>query len=1070
MTIIRTFLRNPVAANMLMIIILGGGLVAGTLVPRELFPEFTLDFVTISVPYPGAAPDDIEQGICLKIEDYVRNVEGIKEITSESREGLGTVTLELYGGSDVRKVLDEVQSEVDKIEFPANAEDPVVREVTRRIHVVQVAVFGQASERTLKEIAQDIKDELTQLPDISQAEVTGVRDYEISIEIDEETLRRYGLTMGEVARRVRDNSFDLPAGRVRTQTGEYALRIVGQKYTAAEYEEIPIVSLAAGTVLRLRDVATVREAFEDVDRAGLFNGEPAAVVSVYKTGDEDIIRIAKRVRGFIAQKQPQLPEGIRLAVWSDLSKTVADRLDLLIRNGTQGLVLVVLVLWLFLGLRLSFWVALGIPISIFGTLMVMYMTGQTLNVLSMFGLIMALGLIVDDAIVVGENVFARFEKGDRPDVAALDGTRMVTFPVVGAVMTTWLAFAPLFFIEGTMGKFISQLPGVVILTLAFSLVECLLILPAHLKHSLSNRLALAEGVRTGWRGAIRRRSQAVRDRLDRSIAWFIDTAFMGLYRRATRLRYVSVAICIALLLVMVGALRGGFIPLTIFPKVESDTIKAAVKLPTGTPFERTEQVVRELTRSAKQLNEQFTTATGEPLVLRVYSLLGQQSGRSGGDSGGHVGEVVVELLPTEKRGPRLRSEVITSQWRKNAQRPPEALSWTFGAFRGGPGGTPLEVRVLADSTDQAKAIAEKVKQRLATFDGVFDIEDDALPGKRELRIVPTRAAYTLGVDQQILAAQLRDAFYGNESIEIQRGRDEVKVMVRYPEGRRRSLSNVEDKRIRLPDGSEIPFTELADVSIERGYTTLRRVGGKSVVTVQADVDEDVANAEQILTALQGEGFFAQAVEGVPGASVDLRGQRQQRTESLGSLRVWFPVALLGVYTILATIFRSYLQPIIVMVAIPFGLIGATIGHWVLGFDVTLLSMFGMVALSGIVVNDSLVLIDMVNNRVREGDGIVAAVAEGARARFRPILLTTVTTVAGMTPLLAEQSFQAQFLKPMAVSITFGLSFATLLTLLVVPCLYLIGNDIRRGWHWVWTGELPPAELVSQHHPMTADEE
>lgn len=1072
MKFLRLFVNNPVAANMLMIIILGGGLVAATIIPRELFPEFELNVITVTVPYPGATPADVEQGITVRIEEYVQDIDGVKEITSISSEGGATVSLELYDNVDVNKALDEVKSEVDKIDFNNDRiEDPVVRDVTLKRHAIQIAVFGTADERTLKEIAEDIKEDLVALPEISEVSISGVRDYEISVEIDEQAIRRFGLTPGDIARRIQNESFDLPAGRIKTAGGEYTLRIMGQRYTAREYETIPVLFQPDGTVVYLRDVATVREAFEDTDVRARFNGQRAALVGVYKTGDEDIIEIARAVREYIAARQPGLPAGVQLSAWSDRSELVEDRLDMLVVNGLWGLLLVVLVLWLFLGLRLSFWVALGIPISILGALLVMDLGGQTLNMMSMFALIMALGLIVDDAIVVGENIYTRYQKGEPPKRAAVRGAHQVLFPVTGAVITTWLAFVPLLFIPGVMGKFIRQLPGVVILTLAFSLIECLAILPSHLAHSLQHRRDetddppadpnASDGPPPHQRHALARAADRVRARIDAGIDWFINVAFATFYRLCAQYRYVTVAVFIGVIILMVGALRGGFIQVTTFPKVEGDTLQATVQLPAGTPVERTEQVVKQLTTSARNLCRPCETLTGEPIVENVYAQIGQTAGRGGdsGNSGGHVAQVIVQLLGAEHRGREWTSMRLTQLWRERTGSIPDAQTLQFGAFRGGPGGKSLEIRVLANSTRHAKAIAQRVTDRLATFAGVSDIQADALPGKMEQRIRRTRSALQLGVTKDMIASQLRDAFYGNESVEIQRGREEIKVMVRFPDVGRESLDDLENKRILTPDGADVPLLEIARIETQRGYTTLRRVGGKSVVTVSADVDEDEANAEQILGALQREGFFTEAVAGTPGASIDLRGQRQQRMESLGALYVWFPIALLGIYTVLATIFRSYVQPLIVMLAIPFGLVGAVIGHWIMGLDVTLLSMFGMVALAGIVVNDSLVLIDRVNQNIRDGMDVHAAAEMGSRSRFRAILLTTVTTVVGMAPLLAERSFQAQFLKPMAVAISFGLMFATTLTLLAVPSLYLIGNDLRRVGVWAWRGYWPSPEYV-----------
>jgi multidrug efflux pump subunit AcrB len=1056
MSILRASLNNPVASNMLMVLILGGGLVASMVIPREVFPEFELDRISVSVPYPGASPEDIERSICQKVEDYLTGLEGVKEITSTSREGLGTVVLELYTDADVGRVLDDVKNEIDKIDFPLEAEDPIIQEITLKRHVIHVAVAGEAPERTRKEIAEEVRDELNELPEISQVSVSGVRPYEITVEVSERSLRRHGLTMADVAEAIGSSSFDLPAGDLETPGGELTIRVVGEKLRAEQYRSIPVLSRADGTIVRLSEVATVREGFEDLDIGGQFNGLPAALVSVYKTRDEDTIEITRAVRAYVAAKGPQLPEGITLETWSDRSQIVQDRLDMLVRNGAQGLVLVFLVLWLFLRLRLSLWVALGIPVSILGTVMVIYLTGGTLNMMSMFALIMALGLIVDDAIVVGENVYSRMESGDAPLLAAERGTRAVMLPVIGAVSTTWLAFLPLMFIEGIMGRFIEILPQAVIVALAFSLLECLVILPPHLGHGLRPDRYGTGGPPAGLRGL----GPRLRRRLDGAIQHFIHVQFRRLYRLAVRYRYVTVAVVLAVLVITAGAFAGGRIRVVGFPKLDSDTLQAQLVLQTGTPRERTEEVARRITAAALELNGQFETESGEPVVQRVYALIGQQAG-PGGESGGHVADVIVELLPAERRGERLPSSEIEKQWRENTGRVSDAQSLRFSGLRGGPRGKALEIRVLGESTAQIQPLADRLRERLGRLAGVSDIEDDAQPGKMEMKIRPRPGAENLGVTLRLLARQLRDRFYGNESLKVQRGRDEVKVMVRYPEEQRRSLGDVETLRVRTADGAEVPFGEVADVTFQRGYTTLRRVDGKSVITVSAEVDEDLANAEQILQQLRREGFFAELTSSVAGSKIDLRGQRQQIFESLNALYVWYPVALLGIYTILAGVFRSYVQPVIIMIAIPFGLVGAAVGHGLLGFEISLMSLFGMVALTGIVVNDSLVLIDRINENVRGGTALAEAAEEGAVRRFRPILLTTVTTVAGMGPLLLERSFQAQFLKPMVISIASGLLFATALTLLVVPSLYLIGNDLKRVLHWLRRGEwVEPDAVIS----------
>ena len=1049
---------------MLMILILGGGLACALVIPREMFPEFSADMVSVSVIYPGASPADVEQSICLKIEDRLAGMEGIKEISSASNEGVGVVMLELDGEADVRKVLDDVKSEVDKIDFPEDAEDPTTVEITLRNQVIQVAVAGEAEERTLKELAQEIRDEINDLPEISQVSVSGVRDFEISIEVSEEALRRHELTLGAVSAAVSESSFDLPAGKVKTKGGELSIRIVGQKNTAEEYKNIVVLSRPDGTIVRLAEVAEVKEDFEDIDVGGQFNGQPAALISVFKTAEEDSIEIANAVREYVGQKKDRVPEGIKLEIWSDMSKLIRDRLDMLVNNGIKGLALVFVILWLFLGVRMSFWVALGIPVSVLGAILVMNLTGQTLNMMSMFALIMALGLIVDDAIVVGENVYRYVEQGEKPITAAVRGTQGVLMPVVAAVSTTWLAFTPLMLIPGVMGRFIKILPIAVILALAFSLIECILILPPHLAHSLKARTNNDEEV-----GGLRSLGRGIRRRLDGGVKWFIRGPFTGLFRLATRYRYVTMAIAVSVIAIIAGAWQSGHIRFVGFPKMDSDTLTAKITLQTGTPFERTLEVAKQVTLAALEINEKIKGDDGEPVVQYAYALLGAQIAHGPGDggSGAHLCEIIVELSPAERRGETIKSEQITKLWRENSGTIADALSVEFGSMRGGPGGKALEFRLLGPDTDYVKPVAEKVKARLEGFAGVSDIRDDALPGKMEMKIRTKPGAENLGVQLKTLAWQLRDAFYGNESLKIQRGRDEIKVMVRYPQRQRQSLGDVENMRVRTANGAEVPFGEVAQVEMKRGYTTLRRAGRASVISVSADVDEEVANSEQIIKELQtAGGFFGELREEYPELKIDLRGQRQQMFESLNALLIWFPMALLGIYTILAALFKSYVQPIIIMIAIPFGLVGAIIGHWVMGFDVTLLSMFGMVALAGIVVNDSLVLIDQVNRRVRGGGKVYESAEEGAQIRFRPIILTTLTTVAGITPLLFERSFQAQFLKPMAVSIAFGLSFATMLTLLVVPSLYLIGNDIRRVVRWLWSGEWVEPEGVVKRDEET----
>ncbi len=1087
MDFIRRSVNNPVAANMLMVLLLFGGLLAAAMIPRELFPEFSVDIITVSVPYPGASPSEVESGVCLLIEDKLEGLDGIKEMTSSSREGFGSVMLEIDTDANVRKVLDEVKSRVEQVDFPPEAEDYDVVELTLKQHVIHLAIAGDAPEQTLKAIADEIRDEVRDLPEVSQVSVWGVRDSEVVIEVSEQALRRHRLTLAAVAGAIRQSSFDLPAGSLKTDAGKLTLRVVGKLHQAAEYEQLVVMSRPDGTIVRLGDIAAVGEGFADVDLGGQFNGKNAVLVSVFKTADEDTIEIVKAVRAYVdgtpavpknalarflwglrhpdgpvLGKRAQMPDGITLKPWADYSGLIQDRLDMLVRNAKWGLGLVFLVLWIFLGWRLSLWVAMGIPVAIMGTILVLNLTGMTMNMMSMFALIMALGLIVDDAIVVGENVHAEIERGLAPREAAVRGTRNVLLPVIGAVATTWLAFGALLFIPGIMGRFISILPIAVMTALAFSLLECLVILPPHLSHSLQKRQE--RRLRQSGREP---RFAGVRAKIDGAIRTVINVHFARVYDVITTHRYVAATALLAVFAVVVAAQRTGRIPFTSFPKVDSDTIRAKLVLPTGTSFARTAEVARRISAAALTVNDSHKGLAGQPVVQRVFSLIGAES--QGGDAGSHVAEVIVELIPGEDRP--MPSEDLINAWREASGPVIDALILKFDSFGGGPHGQALEMRVLGPDIETIQPTIKKIKEKLETFPGVTDIYDDALPGGMEMRISLKDEGYALGLNLRDLAGQLRSAYYGDEPVKIQRGRDEVKVRVRYPESQRRSLGDVEAMRIRTAEGAEIPFLQVANVELERGYTTLRRIGGKRVVVLSADVDADDTNAEAVLGKLTGDGFFKALAKAHPGVKVDLRGQRQQTMDSMDALLVSFPLALLGIYTILAGLFKSYLQPVIIMIVIPFGLVGAVIGHWLTGYDVTLLSLFGMVALTGIVVNDSLVLIDFINRGVRSGKGVFEAAREAALRRFRPIFLTTATTVVGMLPILLEQSFQAQFLKPMVVAIVFGLLFATALTLLVVPSLYLIGNDLRRGLRWLRRGVWPAPEQVlgRSHRPEEPDD-
>ncbi|OEU49393.1 MAG: multidrug transporter, partial [Desulfobacterales bacterium S3730MH5] len=1024
----RWSINNRVTVNLLMVLVIVAGLLALMRMRREAFPQFSLDFIHISVPYPGASPEEIEEGICIKIEEQLKAIDGVSKIMSTAQEGHGSFLVELDVDSDdeVQSILDEVKTEVDRIDtFPEESENPVIIEVLMREPVIGVAVYGDRSERQLREVAERIRDDLTDTDVISQADLLGVRDYEISIEVSEDDLRRYNLSFDGVAKAIRTASLDLPGGLIKTPGGDVLLRSKGQRYVGREFEDIPLITHRDGTIIRLGDVANIIDGFEDVDQWGRFNGKPMAMVQVMRTGDEDIVEIARVARDYVETHRHLMPEGIQVALWGDLSQMVRDRISLLSRNGIQGILLVFLSLALFLNFRLAFWVAIGIPISFMAAFFVLDWYGATINLISLFAFIMTLGILVDDAIIFGENAYSNFYQGKSPSQAVIDGVGEVGWPVVMAVTTTILAFTPLLFIAGIMGKFIAVMPTAVIIILIVSLAEALLILPAHLEGALS-RSSRSPSSGHGLQ-------QKVRSRVDKALRFAIDRVYTPVIKSATKNRYFTLCIALGVIIATAGLVLGGHVSFTLFPKGDSDLMIVEISYPLGTPVRITEASIKELEKAALAANEDVSSlaADGDKVVKHVLSLVGQIPPRDWktGENGGHCGQVFVELLSSENR-PGLSAERILNAWRKKVGDMPGVERLAFSVLHGGPAGNPIEIQLIGHDFDILEQAASDVKAEIASYPGTYDIADDSKPGKEEIRLKARDGASPLGVSLQDIARQVRQAFYGEEAVRIQRGRDDIKVMVRYAEPERRSFAGVEEMRIRTREGDEIPLDEVAQVDYGRAYSVIHRVDRKRVITVVSDLDENVANATKIVSDLKAD-FLPELVRRYPGIKYSLEGDEKRQEESIGSLKKGFTLALMGIYLILATQFRSYTQPGIIMMAIPFGLVGAVIGHLIMDLDVTLMSLFGSVALSGIVVNDALILIDFTNRAVQDGKSLEQAVEASGRARFRPVILTSVTTIAGLMPLMLERSFQAQFLIPMAVSITFGLLAATVLTLVLV---------------------------------------
>ncbi|HNV69476.1 MAG TPA: efflux RND transporter permease subunit [Candidatus Ozemobacteraceae bacterium] len=1047
MRYIRWCINNPVSVNLLVLFLIISGGISLYSMKREIFPSFSLDRVLITVVFPGASPEEVEEGVCIKIEEALTGLAGIKKVSATARESTGIVIAEIETGEDIDELKNEIETRINSINtFPRDAEKPVIKKLELIRQTLQLVVSGALTDEAMRELAEEIRRDLLALPEISQIMLDGLKDHEVSIEVSEATLREFGLSFDDVARAIRTNSLDLSGGVVRTPGGEVLLRVKGQKYIRREFEDLVIRTASSGATIRLSQIAHVRDGFADGQIEASLNGEKACMVSVFKTEEEDALVIADTVREYAERKRLELPPAVKLTILNDTSVAVRSRLDLLSSNGLQGLILVFVCLWLFMDLKLSLWVSFGIPVSMLGSFLLLGIMDQTLNMMSMFGLIMALGMIVDDAIVISESTYSQLEKNpfQNPARAALYGTARVFWPVLASVTTTIVAFLPLLAITGIMGKFIAVLPITVISCLLMSLVEALTSLPCHLAHSLTAPKPEQPHSR-------------LRDLVDRGFRRII-AVYARLLRVACAFRYATVGLAIFILLTSIGIVRAGWVPFVLFARNDSDTVIARVVFPEGTSFEATRGAIIRLKAAISQTNQWLKTTyqLKTDAVRHSFALIGQHSGNEP-TFGTNRGELLVELLPAEER--TFNSGVVLQKWQEFTGPMPEARSLVFVERETGPGGRPIEVQLRSTSFDKLRSASKEMREHLTTFPGVYNIEDDFKEGATELRFDLKDGARHLGLSLADLAGQLRHGFYGNEALRLQRGRFDVKVFVRYPEQDRRYLSTLLSMTIRGPNGAEIPLSDVANIREHAGTAEIKRVEGQRVISVLADVDERKANAAAITTNLVSSGYLDLLCR-KHGISYAFEGQRKETMESLAGLRVGFALSFLGIYIILATIFASYLQPIIIMVAIPFGIIGALIGHWIMGYPLTMMSMFGLVALSGIVVNNSLLIVDYINEAVGQGTPLADALILAGSERFRPIMSTSLTTFFGVSSLLFERSFQAQFLIPMAITLAWGLIFSTLLSLILIPALYAILVDGLRLMSRLRYGQWPSdAELL-----------
>ncbi len=1051
--IIAWFATNGVAANLVMVFILVIGFLSLTNLTNEVFPEFSADQVAIRVVYPGAAPEEVEEAIVQRIEERIQDLEGIEEINSTASENVGNVMVKIKSGTSVQELVNDIKSRIDAIDtFPEEAEEPVIEELVIRRQVIDVAVAGEAEESTLRSIAERIREDLLALPQISQVDTAAVRPFEISIEISEKALRRYQLSFDQVAAAVRRASLDLPGGSVDTSGGQVLLRTEGQALRGAEFESLPLLTLPDGTRIQLQDVAQVVDGFAETDQSARFDGKPAALVQVYRVGDQDAIAIANAVKDYVPNAKRWVPDGIEITTWQDDTKILRSRLDVLLRNGRTGLILVFLVLALFLRLQLAGWVALGIPISFMGAIAMMPTLDVTINLISLFAFIVVLGIVVDDAIIVGENIYTKLQSGDRGLPAVIAGAQEVATPVIFAVLTTVAAFAPLLNIPGATGKIMRVIPLIVIPTLVFSLVESLLILPNHLLHvSFEEPKSWLIG---GWR--------KVQVKVSAALTKNIQNVYKPTLERAIRWRYVTAASAVAGLIITGSLISAGLIRFTFFPPVEADNVVSLLTMPLGTSPSTTSEAMRGIEQAALELERELEEQYDEEIVTHVLTSIGEQpfraaQNRGTGDSitvdAPHLAEVNIELTPAEQRS--ITSGEIAALWRERSGQIAGAVELSFASSLFSTG-DPIDVRLSGPEVEGLARAATELKEHLASYAGVRDITDSFRAGKQELHLDITPEAEAAGLTLADIARQTRQAFYGEEVQRIQRGRDEVKVMVRLPEADRQSLGNLENLRFRSPNGVEIPFSTAVNADLTRGPATIQRTDRQRVIRVSSDLDVEVGNANQIIGDLSTN-YLPGLADRYPGLRYAYVGQQQEQRDTIGGLIRGFSLALIIIYSLLAIPFKSYIQPVIVMCAIPFGLMGAVWGHLVMGYDLTILSGFGAVALTGVVVNDSLVMVDFINRARNAGASIFDAIRQAGVKRFRPILLTSLTTFAGLTPLLLERSMQAQFLIPMALSLAFGILFATAIVLILVPTLYAILEDLRGRELGVIGGDPEPTE-------------
>ncbi len=1033
--IIKWFTENSVAANLFMAFILIAGYFTLPKILMEIFPEPVMDIVTISVPYPGASPEEIEKSICTKIEENIIGIESIKKIRSTALENQGLIYVELIPGEELSKAKEDITTIVNAIStFPDQAERPIISEFKIQSRVMTVSIYGDFDEESLTNITKRIQDEISMLPNITLTSLVGVKSKEIAIEVSESQLKKYSLSFDQIISAIKLSSIDIPGGKIESKNNEYLIRTDGQANSGNEYKNITILTKADGTRLTLGDVATIRDGFVEDELTLKFNGYPTKMIDVFRVGNQNAIEVSDVVNEYIVSARKSLPEGVFIESWDDSSKILRGRIDLLLKNARLGFILVVFMLAIFLKPKLAFWVSLGIPISFMGALIMLPYLDISINLLSLFTFILVLGIVVDDAIIVGENIYRHIEEGEDLQTAAKNGAYEVGVPVIFAVLTTMATFSPMLFVEGSVGRIWRVIPLVVIPTLFWSLVESLTILPAHLAHMKTRapKLNLFTKISEKW--------GLFQTKIENTLSSFIKNKYTPLLEKSIKKPSMTISIFVFILSINIGLIGGGWLKFSFFPPIEGDVIKVDITFPLGTPIEITRESVEKIEAAAKATDIYFQNTINQKFFVNICSVAGYDNINAAGQTGGpggsagvynfssHKGNVFAELMSGEDRTIPV-SEII-NKWREETGLilGVKDIQFTSSLFDSG---EPINIQLTGLDFDNLNIVVEKIKDHLKNYAGIFDIKDSFSDGKEQLKITMLPEAENYGITNFSLANQIRQSFYGEKIQTIQRGRDEIKVNIRYPSEERKNISNLENMSIRTPDGREIPFKLVGNIERTTSSPSITRIDRKRAINITADVDVSKANSNEIIRNLE-ENFLQELLDEYPYIGYTLEGEQRQQNENLESLANNYILSLLIVYILLAIPFRSYIQPLIVMSAIPFGIIGAVIGHLLLGMNFSILSMIGIVALSGVVVNDSLVLVDFINRFRKEGESISVAAIRAGQIRFRPILLTSITTFVGLVPLLLEKSLQAQFLIPMAVSLGFGVIFATLIILILIP--------------------------------------